>query len=533
MERMLWGSMAGVLLLATAGPGVAQTPVVSKPGEVTVYPGRARVERLAAVEAGTQRWVLTCLPAGLDVQSLDVKLSDPGAQVGDVAVRTLSRDEAGCVDRALEDRIVALEDRRAQWQAEAEGLNLALAFLKSGQDQAQPQRVPDAKTLRELGAVVRQDAREAHARLHTIRREQETLDGQLKALRAQRQRQGENLATVRQVTVTVSSPRPTGLRLVYQVPGPGWSPGYRAHLDTQRQRLQLTRTAQVAQSSGEDWTGVRMRLSTVQPTQRLGMSRVHGWRLFYDPIVPPQPTAAEGARAGLRMAAPVPAPAPAPAPSFEEPTVRFDPSVFAGLHGTEFVLPQPVSVSADGQPVTLQLDRQELPVKTVTRLHLGVDRHGWLMAEFERPAGDWPPGSVVTSRDGAYLGVAPWPSSAERVMELGMGTDLGVVALPLPGLDERGSSGLTGARLTRRLERGVEVENRHDRPVTVEVLEPYPVSRHEEVRVELAFEPPVTDMNRPETPELARWRFTLQPGERRTLQARYLISWPREGRLRD
>ena len=56
----------------------AQAQDTSRIARVTVYPGSATVERVAKVAAGARSLTLACLPASLDVQSLQIN-ADPAA----------------------------------------------------------------------------------------------------------------------------------------------------------------------------------------------------------------------------------------------------------------------------------------------------------------------------------------------------------------------------------------------------------------------------------------------------------------------
>ena len=60
------------LALAATPSAWAQTPPASQIAQVTLYPGSAKVERVAKVAAGAKTLVFTCLPAALDVPSLAV-----------------------------------------------------------------------------------------------------------------------------------------------------------------------------------------------------------------------------------------------------------------------------------------------------------------------------------------------------------------------------------------------------------------------------------------------------------------------------
>lgn len=98
------------------------------------------------------------------------------------------------------------------------------------------------------------------------------------------------------VTLSYSGSGETaGQRLVleYFVPGARWTPTYVCRLDSKNNSADIAVRALISQRTGEDWSGVRLELSTAQPTNwcelpelpelRLGRSgtqpRQPGWRL--------------------------------------------------------------------------------------------------------------------------------------------------------------------------------------------------------------------------------------------------------------
>src|SRR5262249_47476464 len=69
----------------------------------------------------------------------------------------------------------------------------------------------------------------------------------------------------RNIVVGVASERGGTARVSYQVNGAGWRPAYRASLDSDASRVELVRQGVVQQTTGEDWSGVKLKLSTGQP----------------------------------------------------------------------------------------------------------------------------------------------------------------------------------------------------------------------------------------------------------------------------
>jgi uncharacterized protein (TIGR02231 family) len=54
------------------------------------------------------------------------------------------------------------------------------------------------------------------------------------------------------------------LNLSYTVLGPSWKPGYDVRVDSEKKTVQISYNASISQNSGEDWTGVRLSLSTAR-----------------------------------------------------------------------------------------------------------------------------------------------------------------------------------------------------------------------------------------------------------------------------
>ena len=112
---------AVLLVLSLSAQGQAVTPPAGSFGssgsritQVKVYPGSATVDRVARVAAGSRSVTFACLPAGLDVQSLQVS-ADASVRVGETSVLGEARElSAQCATSALDGRIRELEERLAE-----------------------------------------------------------------------------------------------------------------------------------------------------------------------------------------------------------------------------------------------------------------------------------------------------------------------------------------------------------------------------------------------------------------------------------
>jgi uncharacterized protein (TIGR02231 family) len=249
------------------------------------------VERVARVAAGSRSVTFACLPAGLDVQSLQVS-ADASVRVGETSVLAEQRElSARCATSALDGRIRELEDQKAALQAESDALGMVTGYLKGlsggGGESAQGARAPmDARNLAAMTDAMRRTGQDSLLKQHQLARRQGDIDRQLNPLLAERTRSQGNGAQVVAVTVTLAASADAEVKLSYQVNGPGWTPTYRALLDTTTRKVRIERQALVAQATGEDWRGVKLVLSTGQPRRETTGRMPGAWRIGIEP--PPQ-----------------------------------------------------------------------------------------------------------------------------------------------------------------------------------------------------------------------------------------------------
>ncbi|MDQ0590156.1 DUF4139 domain-containing protein [Variovorax paradoxus] len=525
-------------LSASAGVHAQAASDNSRITQVKVYPGSATVERVARVAAGSRSVTFACLPAGLDVQSLQVS-AGASVRVGDTSVLSEARElSSRCATSALDGRIRELEDRKAALQAENDALGMVTGYLKglsggSGES-AQGARAPmDARNLAAMAEAMRRTGQDSLLKQHQIQRSQADIDRQLNPLLAERKRsQGGHGAQVTAVTVTLAASADADVKLSYQVNGPGWTPSYRALLDTATSKVRIERQALVAQATGEDWRGVKLVLSTGQPRRETAGRTPTAWRIGIEP--PPRAQAskrAEQAGMAAMMAAPAPAASADRQAMAEAAEPVFDVNVFDNSFATEFAVPQSIDVPSSGQRVTLALGQHEDTAKLAARTSPRTDASAFLVAELAQPAGVWPAGPLQLYRDGNFVGSGRWSAPSDAKLTLSFGRDELVRVQAEPENDSQGTGGFAGSRAERKVQRAYVVENRHRTPIAVQVIEAAPVSADEQVRVAAQFSPQPAELAWNKQPGLAMWRFDLEAGKTARVAADYTIGYPKDARL--
>jgi uncharacterized protein (TIGR02231 family) len=533
---------AAVLLVfasaATAAPQAAARPAAAS-GEidsVVVFADRARVTRTRTVhcEKGTARAAFERLPAALDVRTLRGEVREAADVIGLSSEVVNEKDSADPRARGLaadldrtENQIKGDEARKAAIAAELEDVGafggVFAATLTEEIRNPKPNTPAWAKTLEAL-----------RARRATLAEERRKLDVALRGLQLTANRLRRQLASVggagerayrtAAVTVDCRALSQVTATVSYVVGGAGWQPEYdvdvapRGRAKTGPAAARLTVGALVRQTTGEDWTNVRLMLSTARP--KLGSEAPQPAPLVIDGyeqargkvLVQAQERREQldaggggGARSGPRAAA-------------------------LDDKGNAFVLtlPHPVTVVADGRPVWAPVDvvETQATVKLVATPRL--DEHVYQVAALKNPAA-YPllEGRVRSYRNGSYVGdsrLRHQGVGAPFEVSLGIDEELKVERRTLDDKDK--SAGFLSS--TKHIFRGYrsKLTNRAAGPETVELRESIPVSKIDDVKVELLARPTTAGYQLDAARGFITWTVKLVNGEWRNIDHGYAIHLP-------
>ncbi|MFO1070117.1 MAG: mucoidy inhibitor MuiA family protein [Geminicoccaceae bacterium] len=537
--------MRAALLLSTAvlalGAGsvplaAATLPAESRIEQVTVFPDRAEIVRSIEIDlpAGASQLVVTPLPAGLIGDSVRIEGASEGGTVhlGAVDVqRRFSADSAAPRERELEQDIGELERRGRALQDRVTAARVRLDFINAlgrSLPQAAGEQVgrglPDPeiwekswKTLGDGAEDALDDIREAEGDLEGVNRQIEARRSELAQIR-----NGARSLTTTTIGVEADQPARTSLRLHYQVPGAIWRPAYEARMNAAGDGVRLVQRAEVVQTTGEDWTGVQLVLSTARPADTAVMPDLQPW--FVDVEEPVEAYRAEPAPLALEMR--LEADAPMAAGKAAEPQLA---ETVAGEFAAEYRVPGLADVAADGASRMLTLTERDLPVTLAVRATPRLLPGAFLFGETVYP-GPEPllPGPLAIYRDGAYVGTSHiagfLPGETVRV--------------PF-GIDDRVSVDYrleTGGRSTegvfskdRRVERHyrIDVANRHDTAIPVTIVDQIPVPQDERISVQLL---PTTTAVTTTDPGgrrgILEWTEAMAPGATRQIDFGYAVTYP-------
>ena len=519
------------LMLALAAGTASSASAVEAPiRSVTLYPGSATVERVVEVAPGATQVEITGLLANFSTDTVRLQ-ADPGIQVGQVVTRDQGRvDSPSPREAELDDKIQALQDQIALIDADYKSAQLVQGYLErlGGGDGAAGRAAPaDAKSLLGTLDAIRKGGADALERMHKDEVRKRGLVKQLEVLKRELAKVQANSRDSRIMTIAVAAQQAGKLVLSYQVNRAGWKPAYRASLDSNASTIALERLASISQKTGEDWSKVKLRLSTGQPSLSAQAPNPSPWLLNYQPpqvvaemayapsAPPPPPAPMAVAVSGSRIAA----------DDYVAPVLETQ-----GNFSTEFEVPARVDLAADGREISVGLGTQSLPVKQSVRIAPRTSRElAVLTAEAPRPDGVWLPGQVQLRRDGSYVGALHWAPQASERLTLAFGRD----PLVRVAIEHRnamsGQAGFFKRDNEKRIADTYAVTSFHRQPIDILVLEPTPVSQSDKVHVKIALDPEPNVKDWQQRRGLVGWERSLKPNETARFHVDYVVDYPKEG----
>lgn len=527
-RSLVFSSVLSVLLASFASVG-ASAQDASHIDTVKLYPGTAIVERSAAINAATTHFVFSCLPASLDESSAEIAATN-GAQVGELSISTKPSGAGdACINSELARHINALQHQKDVLSVRLNALDDARNFLKSASS-GENGKTSAAGISTAVQSLAKVSEDNGLKRLD-VQAQIDATDKALAPLLDEQKRTRQNSDLVKTISVDVASNQPAELHLTYRISGPGWTPGYRATINTKSGAVTIERLALVAQASGEDWTNVNLVLLAGQPGRDIAPREPTSWRLDLAPQFQ-QNVVVSSSRV---MAPPPPAPMAAPAPLA---TIRgtpvtplYDVRSFVGDYDAQFEISRPITVPSNGQKVGLSLGRYAANAQTYVEVTPANSTAAFLVAEIDAPDGIWLPGNMDLYRDNSYAGQTYFHPTAKTQQSLFFGKDELIKTQILPERSNHGTAGFFEQQGERSISHHYLIESRHTAHVSVHVLEAMPVSQDEKIKVESQFNLPPDERDWQGNPGVVLWRLHLDAGKQQELFADYKIDYPKDAQI--
>ncbi len=257
---------------------------------VTVFPDRAMVTRRItfSVVKGSNRVELRELPRQLDPASVqvkgrgdmvlnDVKVSDKYLTgVYSERLNKLIAEKSG-----YEKSMAELRDRKDEAASEKKFVQNIASMLTRPSDGSSNAELDPDKWIKMVDfyrgklRVLDDEIRETSGKIREISKEIDRINREINSIGSQRNKAVKEI----EILVDASSAGRGEFDVSYIVPGPTWVPDYTVQVDDRKKEVSLIYKAFVYQSTGEDWGGVKLSLSTAKPSVGGDIPELSPWYL--------------------------------------------------------------------------------------------------------------------------------------------------------------------------------------------------------------------------------------------------------------
>ncbi len=550
-------------LCFAAALGAADVPTPdAKPREVTVYADRAEVVRIfkGDLAVGDQSLLFDNLPANVDFSSIRVEgtgaftLIDIRAetvQVKEVANEAIRALQAKIQAQELVQKELALAEGRVAFRRSA--LDKVLGRLTSvGKESANPEMDPlkwaaylDFQA--EQQVALDKEATDLAKRVKESRQLVDTFNREIAALNGNQSR-SRNQA---RVNLDVKTAGAAEVRLSYVVHGPSWKPVYDLRADTKGKTLEITYHAELRQSTGEDWQGVSLKLSTAEPSVggrepemspwflakaeavaldelRKDSNGLNRWGRATGRVTVEKQQNFPGGASNMFQANEFKAGAAALADASVSTA-----AVVAGGTAATYVIERTTDIKSDNKMAKVTVMRLLLPStyrhSCVPKLssYVYLKTHATNKSDFTLL-----PGRTSVFLDGAFVANASMdlvPAGQEFWTFLGVDQSVSVERKELARREE--TSGVFGKKTLRTVfDQVFKVKNGKPAEIDLVIWDQLPMGDHEDIKVVLEepkYEKDSTSFKMTET-KYVEWRHAVKAGEKRDVPFRFAIERPED-----
>lgn len=507
----------------------APTQLTSTPDSLVVYQQQARVRRVAEISADLLQnrnsngevQVLIPLPESFDRDSIQVEFNQFLAQRATLGGVTVEKLPEGEEDERLEG---ISEKRRNELQERVKELNKQISY--ADQDiRESDNTVKFVESVVNNGLDVKNPVWNGSQEMWNP----ETWKTQLEALEATRRKQGETRYTLecrrkelREELQMVQrelnqvggprhhKPRPEGVRIVLAVEGSApqsneggelklyvsymiwdafWNASYEVHLNTTKNTVQVGYNARVTIHRGDDFSNVQLTLCSTAPRHLGTEPELDPWRCGLQAAAPPAPPVAPvpnrklmGYGGGFSAAMPQSSGMRVSQAATED--------VTSGV--ANFVIPNPVSIKADGEARRFPLVQLNFPAEIEYISVPALDSAVYTRVKTTNES-DYLllPGSASLFLDGDFLCTSNLPRAApggKLMVDFGVDRAIELKRVLLTELTAAQKNRLSwdSDKMVRTFVYRSTIKNRKTREsVTVTIKEKAPKSNDETLKVKL------------------------------------------------
>jgi uncharacterized protein (TIGR02231 family) len=561
MRKHVWAFLLFFAIAAMAiGQQADKIPVDSRIQSVTVFSDRAMVERGFNHDfvKGVYQMEVAHLPGGLIDES--VRVSGEGtarAKILGVEIKPLYLEQAGQQKvREAEDKYNGICNQLLALDSKTDVLNRQRDFIIAIGEKSAESINKDLPIARPSVAEWGQMVKFIGGNLDSINAELREIADKKAKLADQKIVAASELGKIRSafnrveksalVDLQIEEDGALSMAITYTISGATWTPLYDIRVNSDKKEAELTYMALISQATGEDWANIKLTLSTARPVAMsaipqlnpsildvTGTSQIYGRNArpgelgFVDEGVSIKDQMASFGGNAARLSAPM--------LTQQLMAVNAETSIVSNIGiAATFEIIQKVSIISGNAPQKVTINvlnfKGTMDHYTIPKQSASVYLKTKLCNGSESPLlagkanvfydGDFISATAITT-------VVPTDS-----FEIFLGVDQAMKIKRELVAKFTDDAGFAGGKMKIAYEYKITVENFRKTDENITVLDQYPVSQNKDIEISLkSVNPPVTPLPDDENRGFLRWVFGMKPTEKKQLQFKYEIKYPKDATI--
>jgi uncharacterized protein (TIGR02231 family) len=546
MKKILTAAFALCILNLAAKTGNNEQRVKAPVESVVVYLDGAEItqNKTIILEAGRNTIIFTGISSRLVSKSIQI---NAGADASILSISDKINYLSATVEtpktKQLKDSLKLLTDIIDQLNYEQESFESEKELLVKNQALGGHEKAVSIAELKLAADFYRSRMKEINAELYRLDKKTDSMNEIL--TRVSNELKEMNVTTnppTAEISVLLAATSKMTLKieLKYLVGGAGWAPSYDLIAEDVNKPIELKYRAKVFNNTDVDWTNVKLKLSTSDPSLSASKPQLAGWFLNFESDnnfygnngnanyqqlnqaqLSNNDLNIRGSRSesnsifvdGEKV---INKPNKTPV-TFEE--------VQVSELSAEFEIKNTYSIPADSKPYIVEVTNYNLPAtfehysipKTEKEAFLLARISGWEQLDLvEGPANVYFGGSYVGQ---SYI----YTRSLDDTLDLSFGRDKKVM-VSRTKLKDFNSKSFSGANKKEIQSYEIIVKNNRKTPITIDIEDQLPVSQNSEIVVE------VTELSKAKKDDATgklTWTYTIPPGEQQKIILTYSIRYPK------
>lgn len=484
---------------------------------VTLYPNTAKIERNIPVRLGENIVTLQGLAANFEISQLQYQ-TENNIEINAVSHQDSALDKpSGAESRELKTQIEKIEQKISEQNSIIQAAELQNNFL--------------GNLSKGSANKVRKQAYEAFIAIDQAKAEKVKLERRLEELRQNLTAIGDHQFKQRSLKFYVTAPQNGVIKLSYLVPYARWQPIYKAELDTHSKQVKLTRMAMIAQKTGEDWSNVKLTLSTATPQGYVQQLVPQNWWVNYYEPEPPRTPSYFSKKFAMNAPTTLAPAIVAPAPLSETNTTQepqFPQFQANNLNlSTEFRSDTQATIYSSQQQIYLPLSSESFSAQLSIWAIPKQSQQASIVASISKFDTNLPHGLVKLYRDGDFVGERQWQSGIANDLQMSFGTD-DQIKIRVIDLSNKKSTATSSTIATVQKQQYL-IENLHPYPIQLTVFEAEPQSRNGKLVTHSTYQPQPNHTIWQGQPNINQWNIELNPKQKFSIDLQHQFTYPNKG----